>query len=149
MNPSQDPSLHYIKSLLTNDANVLFTACSIVGGSLQDGKYSNENAKESANNFSKFFTNNSNRNLFLNYSKTSATNNSYTSFNFNKELSNNDRGGFLWYKSSSICGQKPRPAGIFFDMKINSNGGMSFKPIRTANSFGPTPENNKSTFTKL
>ncbi|MDR6969251.1 RHS repeat-associated protein [Flavobacterium arsenatis] len=139
--PSKNPSLNYIKGLLTDDANVMFTACSLVGGSLQPETKYYESGKKHAENFSSFFVGKSNRKLFLNYTLTSATSNNYDSFNFDKQLHNQERAGFLQYNKNGVS------AG-FYDLKVNSSGGMSSKYLRPNNRFGITPEA-KKTFRNL
>jgi RHS repeat-associated protein len=135
--PAKSSSLGYVKSLLTDDANVMFTACSLVGGSLQpDNKYY-ASSKKFAENFSSFFVGNSNRKLYLNYTTTNATSNhSYNDFRFDSSLHNVKRAGFLCYTKEGISSG-------FYNLKVNSSGGMSSKYLRPNNEFGATPEAKK------
>ncbi len=135
--PAKSSSLGYVKSLLTDDANVMFTACSLVGGSLQpDNKYY-ATSKKFGENFSSFFVGNSNRKLFLNYTTTNATSDhSFNDFRFDLPLHNVKRAGFLCYTKQGVLGG-------FFNLKVNSGGGMSSKYLRPNNKFGVTTEAKK------
>lgn len=135
--PSKSASLNYIKSLLSDDATVMFTACSLVGGSLQPDNIYYASAKKYADNFSSFFVGKSNRTLYLNYTLTNATSSGYDSFNFDSELHNQKRGGFLQYTKNGVS-----PG--FYDLKVNSSGGFSSKYLRPNNRFGITTEAKKN-----
>lgn len=139
--PSKSESLNYIRSLLRNDANILFTACFLVGGSLQPGNRYYATGKKHADRFSSFFVGKSNRKLFLNYTLSNATPSTYDSFNFDSQLHNQKRAGFLQYTKNGVSSG-------FYDVIVNSSGGFSIKYLRPNNRFGITPEL-KNNFRKL
>ena len=121
--PSKVKSLFYIKELLTDNANVVFTACSLVGESLQPGKRYYQQGRNALDKFSDFFVKGSQRNLFLNYTLSSATDKTYNSFNFDVGLHKQNWAGFLWLTKDEI---KP----YFYDVKINSSGGISTQQMK-------------------
>lgn len=121
--PSKVKALYYIKELLTDHANVVFTACSLVGRSLQPGKKYYQEGRNALDKFSNFFVKGSQRNLFLNYTLSSATDETYNSFNFNVGLHKQNWAGFLWLTKDEI---KP----YFYDVKINSSGGISTQQMK-------------------
>lgn len=121
--PSKVKSFYYIKDLLTDDANVVFTACSLVGESLQPGKRYHKQGRNALDKFSDFFVKGSQRNLFLNYTLSSATDQTYNSFNFNVGLHKQNWAGFLWLTKDEI---KP----YFYDVKINSSGGINTQQLK-------------------
>ncbi|MBE8723365.1 SpvB/TcaC N-terminal domain-containing protein [Flavobacterium hungaricum] len=135
--PAKNSSLKYIKSLLTDNANVMFTACSLVAGSLQPKDRNYPSGKAYGENFSSFFVGNSNRKLFLNYTNSSATSNHYyNDFRFDLKLNEQKRTGFLCFTKNGTL-----PA--FYNLKVNSAGGMSIKYSRPNNRFGDVPETKK------
>ncbi|WP_295094391.1 RHS repeat-associated core domain-containing protein [uncultured Flavobacterium sp.] len=135
--PAKNSSLKYIKSLLTDNANVMFTACSLVAGSLQPKDRNYPSGKAYGENFSSFFVGNSNRKLFLNYTNSSATSNHYfNDFRFDLKLNEQKRTGFLCFTKNGTL-----PA--FYNLKVNSAGGMSVKYSRPNNRFGDVPETKK------
>lgn len=121
--PSKVKALYYIKELLADNANVVFTACSLVGRSLQPGQKYYQEGRNALDKFSEFFVKGSQRNLFLNYTLSSATDETYNSFNFNVGLHKQSWAGFLWLTKDEI---KP----YFYDVKINSSGGISTQQMK-------------------
>jgi len=81
-NPRGDKSLGYVRSLLTNPANICFTACSIVQWYNHPDREGYKSLRETAKNFSKFFLKGTRRNLFMNYTLSSST--SYSDANLAK-----------------------------------------------------------------
>ncbi|EJG03511.1 MULTISPECIES: hypothetical protein [Flavobacterium] len=121
--PNKVKALHYIKELLTDNANVVFTACSIVGESLQPGKRYHEQGRNALNKFSDFFVKGSQRNLFLNYTLSSATDETFNSFNFDVGLHKQNWAGFLWLTREGIKSN-------FYDVTINSSGGINIQKMK-------------------
>ncbi|PBJ13326.1 hypothetical protein [Flavobacterium sp. ACN6] len=121
--PSKVKALYYIRELLTDNANIVFTACSIVGESLQPRKRYHKQGRNALEKFSDFFVKGSERNLFLNYTLSSATDQTYNSFNFNVRLHKQNWAGFLWLTKDEI---KP----YFYNVTINSSGGISTQQMK-------------------
>lgn len=121
--PSKIKALYYIRELLTDNANVVFTACSLVGQSLQPGKKYYNEGRNALNKFSDFFVKSSERNLFLNYTLSSATDETYNSLNFDVGLHKQNWAGFLWLTKDEI---KPN----FYDVTINSSGGINTQKMK-------------------
>ena len=101
-------------------------------------KYSE--GRNALDNFSNFFVDGSKRSLFLNYTLSSSSEVSHkrASFLFNKGLHQENRAGFLWITQNSIKSS-------FYNVQINSSGGISTQPLRSTFQFG----SNKSIFNRF
>jgi hypothetical protein len=115
--PKSSAGLSFLKGNLSNNATVVLTACNIIFDK-NDLKIS---AKETEANFSNFFVGGSDRNLFLNYSKSTSRQNVAGGqvFNFNNNLSLDNYGGFAQYKD--VNGNVTKSDG-YFNISVSNSG---------------------------
>ena len=151
--PAGDKSMEYVRSILSNSANLCFTDCSVVQG------YNNPNnegymlSRETAQNFSEFFLKGTNRNMLMNNTKSTST--SYIDvnkngslgpqesywFNFNFGLHRENWGGFIWwYYGSSGTWLKQK---YYYDVIVDSQGKLIMQKIAPINPNDLTPNSEK------
>ncbi|WP_245957208.1 RHS repeat domain-containing protein [Bergeyella cardium] len=120
-NPNSNLGLKFIENHLSNNANVVMTACNIV---LCNDKRNEEQVKQTERNYSDFFVKGTNRSLFLNLAK--STSRKITSggeaFIFNRNLHRDNYGGFVQYRS----GTKSKE---LYNISVNSSGGIFRSPV--------------------
>ena len=125
--PSKSSGLNYLKSKLTNNATILFTACNIIMGYNDNGLGFQASAKSLVENYSTFFLNGTDRSIFFNTS-TSQTGGKVGVFNFNHFLSGEGYGGFMqFYYNNRVLFKN----NFYYDVSINSNGTISRKRVGT------------------
>ena len=99
--PESSKGLKYIRSILTNSATIVLTACSIISGYGSADAEKNSKAKSISETYARFFLYGTKRELFLNMTQTKGTR-YYTGspnsiwFNFDKELVNKDEKNGYW-----------------------------------------------------
>jgi len=121
--PVNSKGLSYIKGILSNNADIVFTACnSVMGYTNNFGGYQ-KSSRSLAQNYSEFFLKGTNRNLFLNWATSTSRVNASGGqvFNFNEGLHQDGYGGFMqfYYNSSGTRSKNNN----FYDIIVNSSGG--------------------------
>ncbi len=164
-NPANDKSLMYIRSLLTNSANVCFTACSIIQQYNEPKREKYSLARETANNYSTFFLKGTQRNLFMNYTASSSwdfenLDNSKVEEGKDKGKGSFTKGDTYWFLfDSPLVGEKSQWAGFmwfypsadgkflhqkyYYQIIVNSSGGLSVSKIRAIDPNNISPNNPK------
>ena len=134
--PKLSAGLSFLKKKLSNNATVVLTACNII--------FNDKDLKASGNeteaNFSNFFVGGSDRNLFLNYSKSTSRKNVAGGqvFNFNDNLAKDNYGGFAQYKDSN--GSVKR-SDRYSNISVSNSGSITKSTMTYSNK--PMPSNYK------
>lgn len=109
-NPSNSKPLIYIKSLLTNEANIVFTACSIICD-YNNSKGSNHKQQQKlVKNYSEFFLKGTNRKMLMNTVKTTSV--EYINNDNSKDDKGNStytKGDLYWFRFDEKLSESERP----------------------------------------
>ena len=157
-NPAGNMQLKYVRSLLTNSANVCFTACSIIQQYNDPSHKDNKSAVQTVSNFSNFFLKGTNRNMFMNY--TLSTSASYIDankdgklsagesywFNFDKGLHQQNWGGFMWFYSGNKGAMLTQKN--YYQVTVETDGVFSKAGIKV-NKIAPIDPKNTAPNTEL
>ena len=128
-NPDGIKSLLYIRSLLTNKATVMFTACSTIQGFMDP---TNKKGKEGLTvlmNYSRFWLKGTHRNLFMNNTKTTSVR--YKDKDGDKEISDDEE---YWFKfDEDLIADEQKWSGFvwqYYDSKGNLLRQPNFQQIK-------------------
>jgi hypothetical protein len=131
-NPENSKGLNYLKNILSNNAEIVFTACNAVMDYTKNSSALQESSISMAKNYSDFFLKGTNRSLFFNWAKSSSRiiGGSGEYFNFDSFLHQDKYGGFMQFKYNNSNMQYDSN---FYNIKVRSDGGLERKFIKPIN----------------